>query len=239
MPEGIEVPEVAKEISEHRERSEGDGAHREPHGAERWVSIAEAVLLSFVALVAAWSGYSAAKWGTRSSISLAHASATRVKSSLAETQALQIRTLDSVSFNAAFTAYATTGSANSKLFKIAVRRMRPGYLAAFHAWLATHPLTNPHAPPGPSYMPQYVIPQQAESVRLDNQANRFFTTGEEAAGTSDKYVRLTVVLAAVLFLVGIGSRIPVRASRYVILAVATALLIVSMVELISLPGPPA
>jgi hypothetical protein len=239
MPEGIEMPEVAKEISEHKERSEGDAAHHEPHGAERWVSIAEAVLLSVVALIAAGSGYSAAKWGTRSSISLAHASAARTKSSLAETQALQIRTLDSVSFNAAFTAYATTGSINSKVFKLAVKRMRPGYLVAFHAWLATHPLTNPHAPPGPSYMPQYVIPQQAESVRLDNQANRFFTTGEVAAGTSDKYVRLTVVLAAVLFLFGIGSRIPVKASRYVILVVATALLIISLVELISLPGPPA
>jgi hypothetical protein len=239
MPEGIEMPEVAKEISEHRERSEGDAAHHEPRGAERWVSIAEAVVLSVVALIAAWSGYSAAKWGTRSSISLAHASATRTRSSLAETQALQVRTLDSVTFNAAFTAFATTGSTNSKLFKIAVRRMRPGYLVAFHAWLATHPLTNPHAPPGPSYMPQYVIPQQAEAVRLDNEATGFFTTGEVAAETSDKYVRLTVVLAAVLFLVGIGSRFPVKASRYVILGVATALLILSMVELISLPGPPS
>ena len=33
------------------------------------VAIIEAVLLSVVALLAAWSGYSAAKWGTKSSLS--------------------------------------------------------------------------------------------------------------------------------------------------------------------------
>ena len=46
------------------------------------VSIVEAVLLSLVALLAAWSEYSAAKWGTESSISLAKASSTRTKASL-------------------------------------------------------------------------------------------------------------------------------------------------------------
>jgi hypothetical protein len=51
-------------------------------------------------------GYSAAKWGTESSLSLAKASSTRTNSSLALIQANQIRTLDSVSFNAAETAYA-------------------------------------------------------------------------------------------------------------------------------------
>jgi hypothetical protein len=45
--------------------------------------------------MAAWSGYSAAKWGTESSLSLAKASAFRSKWSLAEIQTTQTRTLDS------------------------------------------------------------------------------------------------------------------------------------------------
>ena len=78
MPEGLSATEVGKEIAEHREHAEHaehaahgeDGAHGEPIAGEhanrdRWVSIAEAVMLSIVALVAAWSGYSAAKWGLR------------------------------------------------------------------------------------------------------------------------------------------------------------------------------
>jgi hypothetical protein len=63
--------------------------------------------------------------------------------------------------------------------------------------------------------------------------------GESADATSDKYVRLTVLLAAVLFLVGIGNRVPVLQARYGLIGVAAALLVVSVLELLELPGPPS
>lgn len=241
MPEGLSTSEVGKHIAEHHEHGESETreaaasgpSHSRRHG---WVSIVEAVVLSVVALLAAWSGYSAAKWGTQSSLSLAKASSTRTRASLAQIQATQIRTLDSVSFNAAETAYA---SHNAKLFHLALRRMRPGYLPAVDAWLALHPLKNPNAPPDPSYMPQYRIPQEAQAALLTARADVYFNRGEVAASNSDKYVRLTVILAAVLFLVGIGSRFPVLFARWVLLGVASALLILSVVQMLSLPGPPA
>jgi hypothetical protein len=46
-------------------------------------------------------------------------------------------------------------------------------------------------------------------------------------------------LAAVLFLVGIGSRFPARSARYGLIAVAAGLLVVSVVQLLGLPGPPS
>ena len=76
-------------------------------------------------------------------------------------------------------------------------------------------------------------------MALSARADAFFDEGESAAGTADKYVRLTVFLAAVLFLVGIGSRFPVRAARYGLLGVAAVLLVISIVQLLSLPGPPS
>ena len=60
MPEGLSASEVGKEISEHHERATGDTP-----GRERLISIVEAVLLSIVALPAAWSGYAAAATGPR------------------------------------------------------------------------------------------------------------------------------------------------------------------------------
>jgi hypothetical protein len=239
MPEGLSAGEVGKEIAEHREHTEGagHGGGETEHGRHhRWVSIAEALVLSIVALLAAWSGYSAAKWGSKSSLSLAESASARSDASAAEIQATQIRTLDSVSFNAAETAYAAH---DVKLFALTLRRMRPGYLPAVHAWLALHPLKNPNAPPDPSYMPQYRLPQQAQAIALGRRADTLFSESEAAAGTADKYVRLTVLLAAVLFLVGIGSRFPVLLARYGMLALAAALLVVSLVQLIGLPGPPA
>lgn len=237
MPEGLSASEVGKEIAEHREHVEhAEHATADHGGRHQWVSIAEAVLLSIVALLAAWSGYSAAKWGTESSLNLAKASSTRSKASVAQIQATQIRTLDSVSFNAAEIAYE---SHDAKLFDLDLRRMRPGYLPAVHAWLALHPLKNPKAPPDPSYMPEYRIPQEAQAAVLSARANSYFSQGEAAAGTADKYVRLTVLLAAVLFLIGIGSRFPVLIARYGLLGVAAALLVVSVVQMLSLPGPPS
>ncbi len=237
MAEGLSASEVGKEIAEHREHTEhAEDAAGEHSKRDRWVSIVEAVMLSLVAVVAAWSGYSAAKWSTESSLSLAKASATRNKANLASGQALQVRTLDSVSFNAVVTAYEAH---DAQAFRLTVKRLRPGYRPAFNAWLATHPLTNPNAPPGPSYMPQYVVPQDALARDLNAKADELFNTGQSAATTADKYVRLTVLLAAVLFLVGIGSRFPLPAARYGLNVVAAVLLIVSLIQLVALPGPPS
>ncbi len=231
MPEGLSAAEVGKEIAEHRAHAAHDHVQR-----DRWVSIAEAVLLSVVALMAAWSGYSAAKWSTESSLSLAKASATRTKANTASIEAMQIRTLDSVTFNAVFTAYADH---NKQLFALALRRLRPGYKPAFAAWLASHPLKNPKAAPGPAYLPQYRIPEEAQARTLNAKADELFKEGQASAATADKYVRLTVFLAAVLFLVGISSHFPVRVARFGLLTMASAMLVVSVVQLLGLPGPPA
>jgi len=171
MPEGVSAAEVGKEIAEHHEHA----AHEQ---RDRLIAIFEAVLLSIVALLAAWSGYSAAKWGTESSLSLAKASSTRSKASVAEIKATQIRTLDFVSFNAAETAYA---SGDAQLFNLAIKRLRPGYRPAFVAWLATHPLKNPNAPRDPSALPQYRIPQEAQGRALTAKADHYFEEGQSAA----------------------------------------------------------
>jgi NADH:ubiquinone oxidoreductase subunit K len=52
-------------------------------------------------------------------------------------------------------------------------------------------------------------------------------------------VRLTVILAAILFLIGISSHFPVRTARYGLVATACVLLAVSLAQLATLPGPPA
>jgi preprotein translocase subunit SecF len=241
VPEGLSPAEVGKEIAEHREHVEHQEQAVDEHGGhhvqhDRLISVIEAALLSLVALLAAWSGYSAAKWGSHSSLLLAQASSARSESSLAEIQATQIRTLDSVSFNAVEGAYVTH---DVPLFKLTVRRIRAGAQPAFNAWLALRPLKNPHAPADPSDMPQYRIPQESRARVLNAQANSDFSVGESASATADKYVRITVLLAAVLFLIGIGSRFPVRVARHGLVAVAAVLLAVSVVQLLGLPGPPS
>jgi len=234
MPEGLSAAEVGKEIAEHREHSE-QGEPKSDKSAPHWVAIVEAVMLSVVAVLAAYSGFAAAKWGTESSLSLAKASALRTKSSRADLEGLITRALDSATFNAWFTAYV---AGDKQAEALARRRLRPGYRVAFDAWLATDPAHNPHSPPGPAYMPQYVVPQDALANAYDKEATQEFARGERAAGTSDQYVRDTVFLATVLFLVGISGHFTIRQARYSLVSIAILLLAFSVVQLAGLSPPP-
>jgi len=225
--EGLSPIEVGKEVAEH--------AKHDHVAHDRLVSIAEALLLAVVTVVAAWSGFSAAKWGTESSLNLAKASTTRAKANRSFQQALTFRAADASFFNAWFTAYIA-GNANSA--RVARKRFRPQYRVAFDAWLATRPFTNPNAPPGPQQMPQYKPSGEAASRHLDARADAYYAEGEHSAETSDQYIRTTVILASVLFLVGISSHFHIRAARLVLIGLGTALLVFAGILILDLPPPP-
>jgi hypothetical protein len=232
MPEGLSPQEVGKEIGEHAEPHGHDDADDRQ---DRIVSIIEAVLLSIVALMAAWSGYAAAKWSTESRVGLAQASTYRSKASRADIAAIDLRNFDSSTFEAWFAAYTAH---NQQAMALAEHRFRAGFRVAFNAWRTTKPETNPNAPRGPTYMPQYRQPGLAEGKVLDRQADEAFAEGQTAGERSDKYIRVTVFLASVLFLIGISTRFPRRGGRYALVALGAVLLIVSVVQLAQLPGPP-
>jgi hypothetical protein len=229
MPEGLSTQEVGKEIGEHSRTSRGDPKQN------RRISIVEAILLSIVALMAAWSGFAAAKWSTESRVKLADASTERSKANRANLQAMSLRNFDSTTFEAWFAAFTVQ---NKEAEAIAERRFRPPFSVAFDAWRATHPETNPHAPKGPTYMPQYREPGLQEAKALDRQATEDFTDGSDAGETSDEYVRVTVFLASVLFLVGISTQFAIRGVRYALVGVGAAMLILSLVQLTQIAGPP-
>ncbi len=194
------------------------------------------MLLSLVAVLAAYSGYAAAKWGTESSVTLARASAERTKANRADLEGLVIRTADSASFNAWFTAF-TARNANAE--RLAIKRLRPGYRPAFNAWLATDPAHNRNAPAGPAYMPQYVIPAETLAKSLDTKADASFIEGSAAGATADKYIRDTVFLATVLFLVGISGHFRISSARLGLIAVGGLLLAFAVFQLLGLPSPPS
>jgi hypothetical protein len=229
VPEGLSAGEVGKELGEHAKH------HAEHARRDELISIGEAVLLSIVALVAAWSGYSAAKWSTQSSLKLAKASTTRAKANRAFQLSITLRAQDAANFNAWFAAYL---QGNRRGEQVAEKRFRNQYDVAFRAWLATKPFTSPDAPKGPQFMPQYKPTGAALSKRLDAAADAYYAAGEHAASIGDKYIRVTVILASVLFIVGISSHFPLRSVRYGLVALGAALLLFAAIQILQLPGPP-
>ncbi len=202
---------------------------------DRRISIVEALLLALVAVLAAYSGFSSARWGTESRLLLARGSTARTEAGAARIEAMDTRNFDASTFEAWFTAY-TAG--NTKAMELAARRFRPEFRAAFDAWLATDPESNPDSPPGPTYMPNYAQPKLAEADRLTADADRLYREGAEAGGNADGYVRTTVYLATVLFLVGISGHFRVRAARIGLVVIGSSLVAYATVLLLLAPRPP-
>jgi hypothetical protein len=249
---------VAGEISRHKMHTgehghDGSGHDGEGHDGEghdgtdecvrqhdRVLSIIEAVLLSIVALLAAYTGYASAKWSTKSSIRLATASAARTEANRTDANraaldAQDLKHFDSTTFNAWFTAYV---AGNTSADTMPERRFRPAFAVAFNAQIATDPFVNASTPPGATYMPQYKQPELAEAAALDAKATSEYTAGVQAGADSDNYVRGTIYLAAILFLIGISGHFRFFRIGLGLVILGGMMLAVAVVQIASSPPIP-
>ena len=102
------------------------------------------------------------------------ASRLRVQADEADTLGGQQRLLDVSTFNTWIQAHE---EGNEKLAGLYVRRFSDEYRVAFDAWLKTHPFTNPDAPAGPNFMPEYHNAQTELAATLNEQADVAFEAG--------------------------------------------------------------
>lgn len=194
--------------------------------------IFEVIILAIVAVATAWSGYQAAKWDGREAFLYGESTRIRVEASEAATLGGQQRLADISTFNTWIVAYA---EGKDEIAHLYVDRFSPGYKVAFDAWLATRPFTNPDAPPGPSFMPEYHNAQTEHAAELNKQASATFDEGTHARETAERYVRQTVLFATVLFLVAISQRFTYRAVRRTATAIAGVVMLVALIGVITLP----
>ncbi|MGZ8662743.1 MAG: hypothetical protein ACXWYI_11785 [Actinomycetota bacterium] len=227
MPEGMNV-EVAHKLSEGGEPVESDERRHWTELAE----ILEVIVLALVAIATAWSGYQAARWDGRQAYLYGTASRMRIEADEALTLGGQQKLLDVTTFNTWIDAQR---SGDEKLAALYIRRFSPEFKVAFDAWVATDPANNPDAPPGPSFMPEYVNPGTEKGQELNDEASATFDEGTEARENADRYVRQTVLLATVLFLVAIAQRFKYRAVRMTAAGIAVAVLILAVSGIVTLP----
>ena len=170
----------------------------------RAVEIATIVLLSITAMVTAFSAYEAALFGTTMSLKLGQANTRRVLASRADAVAGQQTTIDVNLFTNWLNAYAL---GNEDLVTFYEERFRVEFIPAFQAWLATDPKNNPNAPKSPFSMPQYQLSKLLEAEQLDKEAAQLNDEAMLANDKRDGYALTTVLLASVLFFVGISQRV--------------------------------
>ena len=153
---------------------------------------------------AAFSAYEAALFGTTMSLKLGQANTRRVLASRADAVAGQQTTIDVNLFTNWLNAYAL---GNEDLVTFYEERFRVEFIPAFQAWLATDPKNNPNAPKSPFSMPQYQLSKLLEAEQLDKEAAQLNDEAMLANDKRDGYALTTVLLASVLFFVGISQRV--------------------------------
>jgi hypothetical protein len=209
-----------------------DPQTREQRDRSEIAEILAVIVLAAVAIATAWSGYQAARWDGRQA--LLYGTATRVRIEADETITLggQQKLLDVSTFN---TWIQAKQEGNEQLAALYLRRFSPEYKVAFDAWLKTDPFHDPSAPAGPAFMPEYVNSKNVEGQTLNDEATATFDEGTESRETADRYVRQTVLLATVLFLVAIAQRFKFRGVRTATGVIALLLLLYAVSGIVTLP----
>jgi hypothetical protein len=227
----VEVAHTLHERGAEESEPERPGSDRH----ERVMEILEAVLLAVVAIATAWSGYQAAKWDGENARLYAEANKLRAEANQAWTLGGQQRLFDASNFSAWLEA-STEGK--KQLATLYVRRFSPEYRVAFVAWVAAGGLTNPNAPAGPTFMPQYHNHLWQRAAGLERTATVAFTAGTEARHHGDDFVRNTVLFATVLFLIAVGQRFRIRPARLGLLGVSLVLLTLGLYFVVTYPAAP-
>ncbi|MGC5259197.1 hypothetical protein ACPXCG_22880 [Gordonia sp. DT218] len=198
----------------------------------RWRETVAVVVLSVTAILTAWSGFEASKWGGAMSISFSQASSARIEAARDAGAVNAAKQIDLSSFSLYVQAVAEKDVA---LEKFVEERFTDRFRPAFDEWLAAKPLQNPNAPKTPFELASYVPPGQREAAAADARADRLFQVALRNNQRGDNYTILTVLFALVLFFAAFSGRFETHRLSWAMLIGAVVLLIVGICFLAAFP----
>jgi hypothetical protein len=185
------------------------------------------ILLSLVAVLTAWCGFEASKWGGDSAVAFNEASAARIEAAGFESQVRDARALD-LAVYAQWVVAEANGDAD--LADYIEARFSPQFEAAFAAWDEDGRVGK-----GPFARTEYVPPGTEESAAAVDQADVYFQQALDFNEKGDNYSLMTVLFALVLFLAAIAQRGRSPLAARIVLGVAGALALIGMVMLLTFP----
>lgn len=198
----------------------------------KWAELWETVVLSVATLITAWAGYQAGQWNGLQTELNVQAHTLQLQSGVLDGRAGQMQLIDL----AAFANWAeATADGNRVKARLHEAQFREEFHAAFIAWLATDPLSDPDAPSTPFEMPEYRLQLLDESARLSLKAEALNISAAEAGETSNQYTLSVVILAGALLLAGLGSRFEWEELRAIVVIVALLILVGSVIMVLWLP----
>lgn len=198
---------------------------------DRIVDFASVLLISVAAVLTAVCGYQSARWSGQQTRLYNVANASRTNSAEAAARANTLTVIDV----ALFLDYINAVDAgDARKVQFLSKRFRPEMRPAMRDWLASKPLTNPHAPSSPFVMPEYRLRTNAEARKGAATAAASFNDALAANRHADEFVLLTVIFAAVSFLAGISTKMTYP-RHAIVVALGFVGLVYGIVRLVALP----
>jgi hypothetical protein len=197
----------------------------DPHSGPR--ETIALILLSVTAILTAWCGFEASKWGGEMSIAFSQASSARIEAARQQGIANNARQADLTIYAVYVQAQATN---NARLATYVENRFSTEFKVAFDAWVAAGmPTKSPFA------MPAYVPPGTKEADAADQRADSLFTMALVNNQRADNYTLLTVLAALVLFFAAVAGRLNNRRTQWVALTIGAVLFVVAGVVAATFP----
>ena len=191
------------------------------------IDVLGVLVLSTVAIITAWCGFEASKWGGEMSIAFSQASSARIQAANAEGQARDARMFDLVIWANYVQAVAENKTALADYIEA---RFTPDFAVAFKAWdeggrVESVPFANA----------AYVPAGTKEAAELNARADAKFAEALENNQRGDNYSLLTVLFALVLFLTAMSQRAKVPWANWALLGLAVVVALVGLGILATFP----
>jgi hypothetical protein len=191
------------------------------------IDVTTVFVLSIMAVLTAWCGFEASKWGGEMSIAFSQASSARVQAAAAEGEARDARQYDLSIYTQWVLAEA---DGRDELVAFIEERFTPEFRVAFDAWN-----DEGRTAQGPFAMDEYVPPGTEEAADLSATADQRFADALENNQRGDDYSLLTVLFALVLFLTAMAQRDITRWVRTVLLSLAIVVGLAGVVVMFTFP----
>ncbi|WP_235857191.1 hypothetical protein [Occultella glacieicola] len=209
------------------EQVDGERAAAEDGERKSPADILTVFLLSIVAVLTAWCGFEASKWGGEMSIAFSQASSSRIQSTAAQAQANSARQYDLT----LYTEWVLANEAqDTELVAFIEERFSPEFAVAFEAWDE-----GGRQALGPFVVDEYVPPGTMEAVALAAQADAKFDQALDFNQRGDNYTLLTVLYALVLFLTAMSQRVNAAWMQRAMLGLAIVVALGCVIAMLSYP----
>jgi hypothetical protein len=196
------------------------------------VELVATALLALAAVATAWSSYQATRWNGEQAKASGRTNGIRIEAARAAGLAEGQTEIDVATFIQWVDAHV---GGESVLEAFYADRFRAEFEAAFNAWVATEPFTNPGAPPTPFAMPEYQLAATADAERLDRQAEVSASSVARNVQRAANYVLGVVLFSVALFFAGISTKLQARRLRIALLVTGCAVFVGTAAWLATFP----